>query len=50
MSAIQITTAGGICAMVDMHAQGKLPATGFVRQEDATLADFMDNRFGALYA
>jgi saccharopine dehydrogenase-like NADP-dependent oxidoreductase len=50
MSAIQITTAGGICAMVDMHAQGKLPATGFVRQEDATLDDFMANRFGALYA
>lgn len=49
MSAIQITTAGGICAMVDLHAHGLLPATGFVRQEDAGLADFMANRFGALY-
>ncbi len=50
MSAIQITTAAGICAMVDLHAEGKLPATGFVRQEDANLADFLANRFGRHYA
>ncbi len=50
MSAIQITTAAGICAMVDLHADGQLPATGFVRQEDARLDDFLANRFGAAYA
>lgn len=49
-SAIQITTAGGICAAVDLFVAGKLPRSGFVRQEDVSFPDFMDNRFGAYYA
>jgi saccharopine dehydrogenase-like NADP-dependent oxidoreductase len=49
-SAIQITTAAGICAMVDLLVEGKLPQTGFVRQEQASLADFLGNRFGSYYA
>jgi hypothetical protein len=36
--------------MVDMLAQGQLPASGFVRQEDVGLAAFLGNRFGAVYA
>ncbi len=50
MSAIQITTAAGICAMVDLMAEGKLPTKGFVRQEDTRLAEFHANRFGRYYA
>lgn len=50
MSAIQITTAAGICTMVDLMAEGKLPARGFVRQEQAKLSDFLNNRFGRYYA
>ncbi|HEY7903478.1 MAG TPA: saccharopine dehydrogenase C-terminal domain-containing protein [Casimicrobiaceae bacterium] len=49
LSAIQITTAAGICAMVDLLVGGKLPQRGFVRQEDASLADFLANRFGRYY-
>ncbi len=49
-SAIQITTASGICAMVDLLRQGKLPQKGFVRQEDTLFSDFIKNRFGANYA
>jgi saccharopine dehydrogenase-like NADP-dependent oxidoreductase len=49
-SAIQITTAGAICAVLDMLAQGRLPDRGFIRQEDIPLADFLANRFGAFYA
>jgi saccharopine dehydrogenase-like NADP-dependent oxidoreductase len=49
MSAIQITTAAGIAAVLDLLAQGKLPAKGFVRQEEIPLADFLDNRFGRFY-
>ena len=49
-SAIQITTAAGICAMVDLHRDGKLPRKGFVRQEQARLGDFLENRFGRHYA
>jgi saccharopine dehydrogenase-like NADP-dependent oxidoreductase len=50
MSAIQITTAAGICAMCDLLAAGKLPQKGFVRQEECHLDDFLANRFGGLYA
>jgi len=50
MSAIQITTACGICAMMDLLMEGKLPQKGFVRQEEAKLSDFLSNRFGRYYA
>jgi saccharopine dehydrogenase-like NADP-dependent oxidoreductase len=50
MSANQITTAAGICAMTDMLATGKLPQKGFIRQEEAKLPDFLANRFGRYYA
>ena len=49
-SAIQITTAAGVCAMVDMVREGVLPDRGFVRQEDADLERFLANRFGRYYA
>jgi saccharopine dehydrogenase-like NADP-dependent oxidoreductase len=49
-SAIQITTAAGVCAMVDLVREGVLPDRGFVRQEDADLERFLANRFGAHYA
>lgn len=48
-SAIQITTASGICAVVDMHFARQLPATGFVKQEDVELDAFLKNRFGKNY-
>ncbi|GLU34571.1 saccharopine dehydrogenase C-terminal domain-containing protein [Trinickia caryophylli] len=49
MSAIQITTAGAMCAVLDLFREGKLPQSGFVRQEQVSLADFLANRFGQLY-
>jgi saccharopine dehydrogenase-like NADP-dependent oxidoreductase len=49
-SAIQVTTAAGICASLDLLAEGALPRQGFVRQEDIALDAFLDNRFGAVYA
>src|SRR5579871_4106618 len=48
-SAIQITTAAGICAMLDLLANGTLPQKGFVRQEDVSLSTFLSNRFGSAY-
>jgi saccharopine dehydrogenase-like NADP-dependent oxidoreductase len=50
MSAIQITTASGICTMCDLLVEGKLPQKGFVRQEEAKFGDFLANRFGRYYA
>ena len=49
LSAIQITTAAGICAAVDLFRDGKLPASGFIRQEQVELPAFLANRFGAAY-
>ncbi len=49
-SAIQITTASSLCAMLDMLATGQLPQSGFVRQEDVLLGDFLANRYGQVYA
>jgi saccharopine dehydrogenase-like NADP-dependent oxidoreductase len=49
MSAIQLTTAGAVCAVLDLLAQGRLPTHGFVRQEDIPLADLLANRFGRFY-
>jgi saccharopine dehydrogenase-like NADP-dependent oxidoreductase len=48
-SAIQITTAAGICTMVDLMREGALPARGFLRQEDVALDTFLGNRFGQYY-
>ncbi|PSJ50512.1 saccharopine dehydrogenase family protein [Kumtagia ephedrae] len=49
-SAIQITTASGIAAVLDLLAGGRLPQEGFVRQEDIALDAFLANRFGHNYA
>ena len=49
-SAIQITTAGSLCAVLDLHFAGKLPETGFVRQEQVDFNEFLGNRFGKCYA
>ncbi|MFQ5974046.1 MAG: saccharopine dehydrogenase NADP-binding domain-containing protein [Alphaproteobacteria bacterium] len=49
-SAIQITTAAGLCAMVDLLREGRLPQQGFVRQEDADYKTFIENRFGRVFA
>ncbi len=48
-SAIQITTANGICAAVDLHREGRLAQSGFVRQEQIALPLFLANRFGSVY-
>ena len=48
-SAIQITTAAGLCAVLDLHVQGRLGKQGFVRQEDVDFNQFMQNRFGQRY-
>lgn len=49
LSAIQITTAAGICAAVDLFREGRLPQRGFVRQEEVGLTEFLGNRFGGAY-
>jgi saccharopine dehydrogenase-like NADP-dependent oxidoreductase len=47
--AIQITTAVGVCTMLDLHVAGRLGERGFVRQESVSLKEFLANRFGRHY-
>ncbi|SRR5450830_517629 len=49
-SAIQSTTASGICTAVDLFRSGHLPKRGFISQEQIKLPDFLSNRFGKVYA
>ena len=49
LSAIQITTAAGICAAIDLFREKQLPQLGFIRQEQVALPAFLANRFGSAY-
>jgi len=48
-SAIQLTTAAGLCGVLDLFREGSLPRQGFVHQEDVPLDSFLANRFGRRY-
>ncbi len=47
-TAIQMTTAAGICSIVDMVIKEK-KLSGIVQQEQVSLNEFLNNRFGAYY-
>jgi saccharopine dehydrogenase-like NADP-dependent oxidoreductase len=49
-SAIQITTAAGICAVLDIVLSSPGKFKGFVAQEQFRLSDVLANRFGKFYA
>jgi saccharopine dehydrogenase-like NADP-dependent oxidoreductase len=48
-SAIQITTAAALCAVLDLHFARRLPSRGLVRQEQVDFDEFLGNRFGKYY-
>ena len=49
-SGIQVTTAAGITAIVDMVAKGQLAQNGFLKMETVDYDAFLQNRFGKYYA
>jgi len=49
-SAIQVTTAAGVCAVLDRVITNAEDYKGFVAQENFRLKDILDNRFGHFYA
>lgn len=49
-SAIQLSTAAGLCGAVTLYTRGKLPRSGLINQELISLADFMATPFGRYYA
>jgi|TARA_B100000497_G_scaffold71376_1_gene80159 saccharopine dehydrogenase-like NADP-dependent oxidoreductase len=48
-SAIQITTASGVCSVLDMYMNGRIKTKGFMKQESVLWDDFIDNKFGKVY-
>jgi saccharopine dehydrogenase-like NADP-dependent oxidoreductase len=48
-TAIAWTTAGSVVAIIEMVRDGKLPASGFLKQEDISLSDFLATPTGGLY-
>lgn len=48
-SAIQITTAAGICSVVDMVITQPARYQGFIAQEQFELTELLENRFGRYY-
>jgi saccharopine dehydrogenase-like NADP-dependent oxidoreductase len=50
LGAIQITTAAGACAVLDLLLSGKIGKSGgIVRVEEISLEDFLRNEFGSYY-
>ena len=49
-SAIQITTAAGICSVLDRILQSPETQKGFIAQEEFSLKNILENRFGQYYA
>lgn len=49
-SGIQITTAAGVTAIVDLLREGKLPTSGLLKMETVDYDAFLQNRFGKYYS
>ena len=49
-SAIQLTTASGVCSVLKMYLDGKIGNKGFIKQESLSWDDFIENKYGQVYA
>ena len=48
-SAIQRTTASGVCSCLEMYFKDQIPKNGFTKQESIDWEDFTSNQFGSVY-
>ena len=48
-SAIQRTTASGVCSCLEMYFKNQIPKRGFTKQESILWEDFTSNQFGKVY-
>ena len=49
MSAIQRSTASGVCDNIVSECKDELTCEGFIKQEDVNWNTFIDNKFGQVY-
>jgi len=50
MSAIQRSTASGVCAIVLAYCKDEITGEGFIKQEDINWETFINNKFGQVYS
>ena len=50
MSAIQRSTASGVCAIVLAYCRDEITGEGFIKQEDINWETFINNKFGQVYS
>jgi saccharopine dehydrogenase (NAD+, L-lysine-forming) len=48
-TAIAWTTSASVVAVIEMVRDGKLPATGFLKQEEIPLMSYLETRTGNYY-
>ena len=48
-SAIQLTTASGVCSVLEMYLQNKINKKGFIPQESIDWDLFLDTSYGKVY-
>ena len=48
-SAIQLTTASGVCSVLEMYLNNQIKTTGFVSQESINWDIFINNKYGKVY-
>ena len=48
-TAIELTTAVGLVAMVELFLDKKLPQEGYVKQESVDWKDVLDTKYGWIY-
>jgi saccharopine dehydrogenase-like NADP-dependent oxidoreductase len=49
-SAIQLSTASSVCAVLDLVLQNPSRYQGFILQENFLLPEFLNNRFGTIFS
>ena len=49
LNAIQLTTASGVCAVLELYLENILTTKGFCPQESINWQDFTQNKFGQVY-
>ena len=48
-SAIQITTAAGVCSVLELYLQNKIKGQGLIPQESISWEEFLNTNFGKVY-
>ena len=48
-SAIQLTTASGVCSVLEMYLKNQINQTGFISQESINWVSFLDTKYGKVY-